>query len=218
MSEEFKKDVQKKAEDVRSDVKKGYEQGVKDLRRQEKAVNKNLWRFGTREVVYAAIGAALYAVISMLSNWAHLPGGANVTMRPAVVIPMFFGIAFGPVVGFITGFLGNIITDFISGYGFWLWWDLGNGLLGFVPGLFAAAITDYRATKSILLAELSVILGSAAGMGLAAASEIWVSGKDFLTALTIDFVPAFLSNIVNGLILLPLLMVAYQAIVARNSR
>ncbi len=45
---------------------------------------------------------------------------------------MFFGIAFGPIVGFIAGFLGNIIADLISGYGFWFWWDLGNRLDG--PG------------------------------------------------------------------------------------
>ena len=86
---------------------------------------KSLFKFGTREVVYSAIGAALYAVLTYATNFMQLPGSGNVAMRPAVVIPMFFGIAFGPIVGFITGFVGNILSDLLSGWGFWFWWDLG---------------------------------------------------------------------------------------------
>ena len=73
--------------------------------KQEK---KPLWRFGTKEVVYAAIGAALYAVVTWAFNVWQIPGAGNVGVRPAVVIPMFFGIAFGPIVGFITGFVGML--------------------------------------------------------------------------------------------------------------
>ncbi len=91
-------------------------------------MKQKLWQFGTREVVFAAIGAALYGVLSWVTNILAIPGSANVSVRPAVAIPMFFGVAFGPIVGFIAGFLGNIIGDLLSGYGFWFWWDLGNGI------------------------------------------------------------------------------------------
>ena len=57
--------------------------------------NKSLWKFGTREVVYAAIGAALYAVLGIATNMLQLPSAGNVSFRPAVAIPLFFGIAFG---------------------------------------------------------------------------------------------------------------------------
>ena len=134
---------------------------------------KNIWAFGTRQVVYAAIGAALYAVVTWAFNVWQIPGAGNVGIRPAVVIPMFFGIAFGPVVGFITGFVGNILADMLSGYGFWVWWDLGNGLMGLVPGLFSAMIYKYNEQKSIILGEVSVILGAALGMGVASLSELW---------------------------------------------
>ena len=80
-----------------------------------------LWSFGTREVVYAAIGAALYGVLSALTNILQIPGAANVSVRPAVSLVFFFGLAFGPIVGFITGFLGNILADLLSGYSFWIW-------------------------------------------------------------------------------------------------
>jgi energy-coupling factor transport system substrate-specific component len=179
---------------------------------------KSIWKFGTREVVFAAIGAALYAVLGYATNILQLPGAGNVAIRPAVVIPMFFGIAFGPIVGFITGFVGNILSDLLSGWGFWFWWDLGNGLMGLVPGLFSGMIADYSALKSLVLGELSVILGSGLGMGVASLSEMWVSGADMNTVIFANFIPAFLSNIVNGLILLPILMVAYAAIVRRTGR
>ena len=179
---------------------------------------KNIWAFGTKQVVYAAIGAALYAVVSWAFNIWQIPGAGNVGIRPAVVIPMFFGIAFGPIVGFISGFVGNILADMLSGYGFWLWWDLGNGIMGLIPGLFAAMIFIYNEKKSILLGEVSVVLGVALGMAVASVSEMWVSGADINTVIFANFLPSFITNILWGLVLLPVLMIAYSAIVQRSGR
>jgi energy-coupling factor transport system substrate-specific component len=179
---------------------------------------QSLWKFGTREVVFAAIGAALYAVLSIATNFLQLPAAANVSFRPAIAIPMFFGVAFGPIVGFITGFLGNIISDLISGYGFWPWWDLGNGILGLVPGLIHPLIVNFKTAKDILLAEAGVVVGAAIGMFVASVSEIWVSGINFATSMATNFAPAFISDIINGLILVPLLMLAYAATQARSGR
>lgn len=179
---------------------------------------KSIWKFGTREVVFAAIGAALYAVLAYATNVLQLPGAGNVSIRPAVVIPIFFGIAFGPIVGFITGFVGNVLSDLLSGWGFWFWWDLGNGLMGLIPGLIAGMIVDFKALKSILLGELFVILGVVGGMGVASLSEMWVSGADINTVIFANFIPATVANLVNGLILLPILMVAYAAISRRSGR
>ncbi len=180
---------------------------------------KSAWTFGTREVVYSAIGAALYAVLSWATNFLQIPAAGNVAVRPAVAIPMFFGIVFGPIVGFIAGFLGNIIGDLLSGYGFWIWWDLGNGVMGLVAGLVVfAGMKGYSGWSNILKAELFVILGVLAGAALSAASEIWVSGVDVATTIAINFVPTVIPNLINGLILVPILMVAYDAIVSRSGR
>jgi energy-coupling factor transport system substrate-specific component len=179
---------------------------------------KSLWAFGTREVVYAAIGAALYAVLSVLTNVLQIPSAANVSVRPAVAIPMFFGIAFGPWVGLISGLVGNVISDLISGYGFWPWWDLGNGLMGFIPGLIFLTIKDFRSSGDLIKAEIMVVLGAAVGMFVASLSEIWVSGVDFATSMATNFLPSFISNVINGLILVPILMIAYAAIRGRSGR
>ena len=181
-------------------------------------MQKKSWKFGTREVVYSAIGAALYAVLSLATNWIQLPSAGNVSFRPAIVIPMFFGVVFGPIVGFIAGFLGNIISDLIAGYGFWFWWDLGNGFIGLIPGLIAVWMTTYKSAKDIVWAEVFSVIGILLGMGVASLSEMWVSGADINTAIFANFIPSIIPDLINGLILLPILMIAYAAIVKRSGR
>ena len=179
---------------------------------------KSLFQFGTREVVYSAIGAALYAVLSVATNFLQIPAAANVSIRPAVAIPMFFGVAFGPWVGLLSGLVGNVISDLISGYGFWPWWDIGNGLMGFIPGLIWLGIKTFRSGSDIIKAEIMVVVGAAVGMFVASVSEIWVSGTSFAASMATNFMPAFISNVINGLILVPILMVAYAAIRGRSGR
>ncbi len=95
------------------------------------------WVVDTRSVVYMAIGAALYAVFSWLFNGTVfvVPSVSQVSLRPAIAIPMFFGYAFGPVVGFFTGSVGNMFGDALTGFGLSPQWSIGNGLVGFVAGL-----------------------------------------------------------------------------------
>ncbi|HXF69184.1 MAG TPA: ECF transporter S component [Thermoflexus sp.] len=95
------------------------------------------WQIGTREVVYMAIGAALYGVFSYLFNGTVfvVPSVSQVALRPAIVFPVFFGYVFGPAVGFFTGAVGNILGDFLTGWGVFPAWDIGNGLVGLVAGL-----------------------------------------------------------------------------------
>jgi energy-coupling factor transport system substrate-specific component len=179
---------------------------------------KSLWSFGTREVVYAAIGAALYGVLSAATNFAQIAGSGNVSFRPAVGIVFFFGLAFGPIVGFITGALGNILGDLLSGYGFWPWWDLGNGIMGLVAGLFIVKMTTYRAWKDLVWGAVAVIAGSAAGMFLASLTEIWISGLTFEAAMIQNFIPSLVTNLFWGIIVTLILMVAYSAVLARSGR
>lgn len=95
------------------------------------------WEVGTRQVVWMAIGAALYAVFSWLFNGTVfvVPSLSQVALRPAIAIPMFFGYAFGPVVGLFTGAVGNTFGDALTGFGLFPQWSIGNGLVGFIAGL-----------------------------------------------------------------------------------
>jgi hypothetical protein len=99
--------------------------------------NNKAWEIGTRQVVWMAIGAALYAVFSWLFNGTVfvVPSISQVALRPAIAIPMFFGYAFGPVVGFFSGAVGNIFGDALTGFGLSPQWSIANGLIGFIAGL-----------------------------------------------------------------------------------
>ncbi len=94
-----------------------------------------MFKLGTREVVMMAIGAGLYGVLSWVFNIVPVPSVSLVSLRPVVAIPIFFGFAFGPAVGFFTGAFGNVLGDALTGWGVFPVWDIGNGLMGLVPGL-----------------------------------------------------------------------------------
>lgn len=119
---------------------------------------KPIWQVTTREVVYMAIGAALYGVLSWATNIIQLPSVSLVSLRPAVVIPVFFGFVFGPVVGFFTGAVGNIIGDALTGWGVYPVWDLGNGLMGMIPGLVLAFSNREKATRNVLYIVAGVLI------------------------------------------------------------
>ncbi len=96
-----------------------------------------IWDVGTRQVVYMGIGAALYAIFSYLFNGTVfiVPSVSQVSLRPAIAIPMFFGFAFGPTVGFFTGAVGNMFGDALTGFGLSPQWSVGNGLVGAIAGM-----------------------------------------------------------------------------------
>jgi len=68
------------------------------------------------------------------------------------------------------------------------------------------------------VAEFYSVIGILVGLGFAAFSDIWVSQLTFKSATTTEFIPATLPDIVLGLILLPILLVAYNAAFARTGR
>jgi uncharacterized membrane protein len=119
-------------------------------------VDEPMWQVGTREVVYMGLGAALYGVLSWIFNTIPIPSVSLVSLRPTIVIPIFFGYAFGPVVGFFTGFAGNILGDALTGWGVFVQWDIGNGLVGLIPGLVWAFKDKSRSVR--VLMWVSVVL------------------------------------------------------------
>ncbi len=185
---------------------------------REEGSRVNIWGIGVRQVVLMALGAALYAGLSWLTNSLQLPGASNVSLRPGIVIPLFFGVVFGPIVGAFSGGIGNLINDLLTGTVYWNW-DVGNAIIGLVAGLaMYNTLGRYNSTVKIIVAEFYSVIGILVGLGFAAFSDIWVSKLTFNSATTTEFIPATLTDIVLGLILLPILLVAYNAAFARTGR
>ncbi len=121
-----------------------------------------IWEVGTREVVYMGIGAALYALFSFLFNGTVfvVPSVSQVALRPAIAIPMFFGFAFGPSVGFFTGAVGNMFGDALTGFGLSPQWSVGNGLVGMIAGM-VHLFKDKKSSLNVVLA-ISFVLAAIA--------------------------------------------------------
>src|SRR3990172_4192974 len=96
-------------------------------------MDKNaLWKFTNREIVNRAAGALLYALLYWAFKAFPMPGpiGAGNFFRPVVLVPLFMGLMFGPLVGGVTGIVGHLIGDLLAAAGFNLWWGGGGGRAG----------------------------------------------------------------------------------------
>ena len=139
----------------------------------------SMWEVGTREVVYMAIGAALYAILSFLFNGTvfAVPSVSQVALRPAICIPMFFGYAFGPVVGFFTGAVGNMFGDALTGFGLSPQWSVGNGLIGMIAGLVFLFKDRKRSMDTVLIVS---------GVLAALATAIYFFNRDVINGFYFD--------------------------------
>jgi uncharacterized membrane protein len=118
-----------------------------------------IWEVGTRQVVYMAIGAALYAIFSYLFNGTVfvVPSVSQVALRPAIAIPMFFGFAFGPSVGFFAGAVGNMFGDALTGFGLSPQWSVGNGLVGLIAGMSWLFTDRKKGLNTVLWISAAVV-------------------------------------------------------------
>ena len=169
----------------------------------------NPWEVTARTVVYSAIGAALYAVAGLFEF--TLPGTANVSLRPAFALVTFFGFAFGPIPGLFVGLVGNAIHDQLAGYGLLTYWDwsLANGLAGFFTGWVAFTMMRSMPNKLVLAAVASVI-GIVIGF-IAVFIDLFIGSADsFSTALTANYLPAVIGDVIVAVILTPILVAIWD--------
>lgn len=169
-----------------------------------------MWEVTTRTIVYAAIGAALYAVAAQFSF--ILPGTANVSLRPAFALVTFFGFAFGPVAGLFVGLVGNAIADQISGWGLLTsWnWSVANGLAGLIAGWWGWSMMrgQNRTLNAAIAAAVAVVVGF-----LFVFTDMFLGTADsFDTALNANYIPVITSNLVVAVILTPILVAAWEPI------
>jgi energy-coupling factor transport system substrate-specific component len=180
----------------------------------------NLWDVSSRTIVYAAIGAALYGILLV----AQVPiPGSTVSVRPAFALVPFFGYAFGPVVGFFTGLVGNAIGDQISGWGaLTSWnWSIANGLVGLIAGLapiFIARWANSRETRD------RAIGGAIAGAIGVVVGFLFIFTDAILQKLAIGtivstlYIPVIVGDLIGTIILVPILVYAWEPVKAQLGR
>jgi len=87
-----------------------------------------------RTVVAIGIGAALFFV---LNRFVAIPSGVpNTNLNLGIAILAVFSAIFGPVAGFLIGFIGHTLVDLTFGWGVWWTWVVGSALVGLGIGAF----------------------------------------------------------------------------------
>lgn len=84
-----------------------------------------------RTVVATGIGAALFVVIGLLINIPTFVPNTSIQLQYAV--QSLLSVVFGPLVGFLVGFIGHALKDSLQ-YGPWWSWILASGVYGLVLG------------------------------------------------------------------------------------
>ena len=173
--------------------------------------SRGMWEITSRTIVYAAIGAALYAVLAQIQF--PLPGTANVSLRPGFAIVTFFGFAFGPIVGLFTGLVGNAIADQLSGWGLLTsWnWSIANGLVGLLAGVLGVSLAGTFKNR-LLLAAVAAIIAVLIGFLFVFTDMLIGSADSFGTALTANYLPVVIGNAIVAGILTPILVAAWDPI------
>jgi energy-coupling factor transport system substrate-specific component len=87
-----------------------------------------------KTVVAIGIGAALMFV---LMRFAAVPSGIpNTNLNLGIAILSIFAAIFGPIAGFLIGFIGHTLNDLTAGWGIWWTWVIGSALYGCAVGFF----------------------------------------------------------------------------------
>ncbi|MEZ8197136.1 ECF-type riboflavin transporter substrate-binding protein [Vibrio splendidus] len=140
-----------------------------------------------KTVVVIAIGAALYGIGGL--PMFGVPVFANTTLKPAMAVLALFSVLFGPIVGFLVGFIGHWVTDLFAGWGVWLTWVLGSGIVGMVIGLFPM-MTKNRLQqgelpmKDFVLFVILALAGNVVGYGCSAFLDTILYAEPFTKVFT----------------------------------
>ena len=178
--------------------------------------------FAGRTVTTRLLLALGVALLYGLLNWAcsglHLPGATmvSVSLRPQVAVPITMGLAFGPLPGFITGFVGNVFGDFLSGYGLQYWdWSIGNGLLGAIPGfVYLKGIRVIRTVGQFGIVLLFILTANLVGLATGTfIDSLLLHRLAFREAILSWLLPSLLTNVLLALAIVPLLLLAIRRIV-----
>ncbi|MEK6192115.1 MAG: ECF transporter S component [Chloroflexota bacterium] len=180
------------------------------------------WSLTTRVIVYSAIGAALYAVFNWISFAIQIPGAESVSVRPHYGLLTFFGFAFGPIVGFLTGFVGNVVGDQLTGWGAFTspHWSLANGLAGMIAGLFPIWMASRMTSvgSKALIAAVAGVVATVIGFLVIFLGLVLTPELDFNTILTTEYIPVVIANSIAAAIVTPILVLAWEPISAQMGR
>jgi len=155
---------------------------------------------------YILAAAAAYGLANYLSGKKYLPGCSFAELRPQICMPIFAGIAWGPLAGFFVGAIGDSTGYLLAGVNpLPLWyWSVANGLMGGIPGMmYRTAKRHLAGLNDIKRLYVLLILASSLPYVFAAAMECLIKGAPWKATFQFVFLPIFTTDALFAIILIP---------------
>ncbi|MBP7653382.1 hypothetical protein KA977_08160 [Candidatus Dependentiae bacterium] len=165
--------------------------------------------------LYTITAGFIYGIFNYISGKINLPGCAFIELRPQVALPMFIGAYLGPLPGFITGLIGDRIGYAFQGLNiYYAWnWSIGNGFIGMFPGVLKwFKIKEIKSIQDYSILLILIVSASFFPIVFASVIDIIVKNLGFIKIIYTLILPAFITDAVFGLIIVPLMLMTVNRI------
>ena len=206
----------------------------------------NVWYVGLRQLIAAILGVLLYGLVSHVNLIILAQAGTLDVFLPALLIPLLFGVIYGPWVGLVVGGFGFLLGDYLAntwlhdlswdnGYLFYgsalinfrdlIGWNgvpgyLSNAMIGVIAGLTRTGIRRYNNLQALATVGVVCAAAIAAGIAIVVYSTVWLYHSPYYTLgeATTAFFDTLLPNLLFALVILPLLLFLYDVVVRSKRR
>lgn len=155
-----------------------------------------------KKIVAIGIGAAVFII---LGRFASIPTGIpNTNIETNYAFLALMSVIYGPIVGFLIGFIGHTLKDLLVWGSAWFSWIIASGVLGLIIGLFANRLKitegDFKLNKIILFNIVQTIGNIIAWMVVAIGLDIIIYAEPFNKIYTQGITASILNSISIGII------------------
>jgi hypothetical protein len=180
------------------------------------------WKFGANDLLSGIVGATLYTLLHWVFQLFPLSVPFTrdlVFIRPSLVLPLFMGLAYGPLVGGFVGAVGRLGGGMLASTELNWPWIIADGLIGFLAGLSVYVIRKFATLRDYGLAEAFVLLGCWGGSAFGAlVGEVLILRRDTLGVGLAKLISEGLTGTLSGVLLMPMLLLVWNALRAGRQR
>ncbi len=155
-------------------------------------------------ILLALGGTLLYLLVRLLPSPFFMVGILKVGLLPALSIIALFGALRGPVVGFFTGYLGELAYSLLV-YGTVVTWSLDAAALGVIGLIVGMSTYDFTNGRSLLKLSVISTVGFAFTLLLLTIIALKVEVYSVLVAIGFEVLPLLTTGLPTLLFLTPVL-------------
>ncbi|MEI7983368.1 MAG: ECF transporter S component, partial [Bacteroidota bacterium] len=157
-----------------------------------------------------AVGITFVLILANSLVQVNFSGISHADLRPQIVLICLAGYLYGPLTGFLVGFLGNACSDLLLGFGFeyLISWSVGNGIMGMIMGFskYRKLIKLDKISHLLTLAIMIIVANIAFVLYASFVYSFVNRSVTFDVNLKFYLLPVLNSNMIASLLLFPAIL------------